>query len=37
MIPMIQGTIEDAAWKISKNGFGTVATSDEGFYGRGCV
>jgi len=32
MIPMIQGTIEDAAWKISKHGF--VATVDDGYYGR---
>ena len=32
---MLQGTIEDAAWKISENGFGTVATRDEGYYGKG--
>lgn len=32
---MVQGTREDAAWKISKNGFGTVASLDDGYYGRG--
>ena len=35
VVPMLQGTIEDAAWKISENGFGTVATRDEGYYGKG--
>ena len=32
---MLQGTVEDAAWKISENGFGTVATRDAGYYGKG--
>jgi len=32
---MIQGTIQNAAWKIVENGFGTVASLDEGYYGKG--
>jgi len=32
---MIQGTIENAAWKIIENGFGTAATLDDGYYGKG--
>ena len=32
---MIQGTTENAAWRIAKNGFGTVATMDKGYYGQG--
>jgi len=35
VVPMLQGTVEDAAWKISENGFGTVATRDAGYYGKG--
>jgi len=35
VVPMIHGTTEDAAWKISENGFGTVATLDDGYYGKG--
>jgi len=35
VLPMIQGTKEEFAWKIVKNGFGTVATTDEGYYGKG--
>jgi len=34
-VPMIQGTIENAAWKIIENGFGTAATLDDGYYGKG--
>ena len=34
---MIQGTIENAAWKIVENGFGTVASLDEGCYGKGLL
>jgi len=32
---MLHGTQDDAAWKISKNGFGTVASLDQGYYGKG--
>jgi len=34
-IPMIQGTNEQSALSICQNGFATVATLDEGFYGKG--
>jgi len=33
--PMIQGTTEGAAWKIIGNGFATVVTVDDGFFGKG--
>ena len=32
---MVQGTRENAAHRIAKNGFGTTATTDAGFYGQG--
>ena len=32
---MVQGTSENAAHRIAKNGFGTVATLDHGYYGQG--
>ena len=35
MIPGYQGTSENAAYRIVKNGFGTTATLDDGYYGRG--
>jgi len=35
VIPVIQGTRENAAHRIAKNGFGTVATLDDGFFGQG--
>jgi len=35
VLPMVQGTSENAAWRIAKNGFGTVAITDDGYYGRG--
>jgi len=35
VIPMVQGTSEDAAWKITRNGFGTLSKTDPGFYGKG--
>jgi len=35
VVPTIQGTMEDAAWKIAENGFGTVATRDLGYFGKG--
>jgi len=34
-MPVIQGTHENAAHRIAKNGFGTVATLDPGFFGQG--
>jgi len=34
-VPMIQGTDEDSAWKICKNGFGMVGRKDAGYYGKG--
>jgi len=33
--PVIQGTREDAAHRIAKNGFGILATRDPGWYGQG--
>lgn len=35
MIPVIQGTSENAAHRIAKNGFGTVSSLDPGWYGQG--
>jgi len=35
VLPVIQGTSENAAFRIIKNGFGTVASVDDGYYGRG--
>jgi hypothetical protein len=35
MIPMLQGTTIETAWKIAQTGFTTVATLDAGWYGRG--
>ena len=32
---MVQGTSENAAYRIIKNGFGMVAAVDDGYYGRG--
>jgi len=32
---MLQGTSEAAVWQICQQGFGVVATTDDGFYGRG--
>ena len=35
VLPFIQGTGENAAHRIAKNGFGTTATTDPGWYGQG--
>jgi len=35
MIPMFQGTSTSTSIKIAQTGFSTVATLDDGFYGRG--
>jgi len=35
VIPMIQGTSEEAVWQICQQGFGIASTTDDGFYGRG--
>jgi len=35
MVPMLQGTSENAAHRIAKNGFGTVASLDLGWFGQG--
>jgi len=35
VVPVVQGTSENAAFRIIKNGFGTVASVDDGWYGRG--
>lgn len=35
IVPVIQGTRENSAHRIAKNGFGTVATLDLGWYGQG--
>jgi len=32
---MIQGTVDNAAHRIAKNGFGTVGSLDAGYYGQG--
>ena len=34
-VPMLHGTTEGAVWEICQQGFGVVATTDDGFYGRG--
>ena len=34
-VPMLQGTSKGAVWQICQQGFGVVATTDDGFYGRG--
>ena len=33
MLPVVQGTSENAAFRIIKNGFGTVASVDDGYFG----
>jgi hypothetical protein len=35
IVPVVHGTSENAAHRIAKNGFGTVATLDPGWYGQG--
>jgi len=35
VIPMIQGTSDEAAWSICENGFAIVATVDAGYFGKG--
>jgi len=35
IIPMFQGTSEEAVWSIVENGFATVATLDAGYFGKG--
>jgi len=35
IIPLFHGTSQEVAWKIIQTGFTTVATLDDGFYGRG--
>jgi len=35
VIPMLQGTSKTAAWNIVKQGFATVATLDDGWFGKG--
>lgn len=35
VLPMIQGTTEEAAWSICEQGFGVVASTDPGYYGQG--
>ena len=35
VLPVVQGTSENAAFRIIKSGFGTVTSLDDGFYGRG--
>lgn len=35
VIPVIQGTHENAAHRIAKNGFGTLSSLDAGWYGQG--
>ena len=35
IIPCYQGTSENAAFRVVTNGFGTTATLDDGFFGRG--
>jgi len=35
VLPVVQGTSENAAFRIIKNGFGTVASLDDGYYGLG--
>jgi len=35
VLPMIQGTSEEAVWQICQQGFGITAITDDGYYGRG--
>jgi len=35
VIPMLQGTSEEAVWQICQQGFGITAITDDGYYGRG--
>ena len=35
VLPVVQGTSENAAFRIIKNGFGTATSLHDGFYGRG--
>jgi len=35
IVPMIHGTNENSASRVIENGFGTVATTDDGYFGRG--
>lgn len=35
VVPLIQGTSDSAVWVICQNGFATVATLDDGFFGKG--
>jgi len=35
VVPMIQGTSENAVWQICQQGFGMVGSTDMGYYGRG--
>jgi len=35
VVPMINGTSEDSAFRVMEGGFGTVAGLDDGYYGRG--
>jgi hypothetical protein len=35
VVPMLQGTSEQAVWQICQQGFGVTATTDAGFYGKG--
>ena len=35
MVPTIQGTSENGGFRVAKNGFGIVATTDPGWYGQG--
>ena len=35
VIPLIQGSSEEAVWQICQQGFGIVATTDVGCYGKG--
>ena len=35
VLPMLQGTTEEAVWQICQQGFAVVATTDGGFFGQG--
>jgi len=35
VVPMIQGTTVQASMKIAESGFATIATTDDGYYGKG--
>jgi len=37
VVPAFQGTDNNAVWQICQTGFATVATLDDGWYGRGTV